>query len=157
MRRINIALNVKSIDKAIAQIEERSSKLDVECKTLAERLSRYGMYVARVGFANAIYEGKNDTALEVIEVQNGYEVHAKGKAVCFIEFGTGVGATSPHGAQFGFNPDSWSKDNAQMFHNFGYWFYNGKKLTGTPANNCMYNASREIKEQIKVFAKEVFK
>lgn len=157
MYNISFSLNTKSIDRAIQLLEDRQKHLDTECQNLALRLSRYGVYVARVGFASAEYEGKGSVDVELVEVPNGYEIHAKGKAVAFIEFGTGFGATSPHGVPMGFTMGSWSIDNAQQFHKFGYWFYNGKRLTGTPANNCMYNASKEIKEQIRVFAKEVFK
>ena len=157
MRKISFSLNEKSIDAAISKIEAHGKTINGKCELLVERLARYGQYVARVGFTNAIYEGINDVSLNVQKVPDGYMITASGKNVCFIEFGTGVEATSPHGGEFGFVPGSWSIDHAQAFINNGFWFYNGKKLTGTPANNCMYNARKEIEAEIKTFAREVFK
>lgn len=156
MSKISFALNTKSIDNAIRELETIQNRLDGKCNELALRLARYGLYVARVGFTNAVYEGKKDVSLNIVEVPGGYEIRANSESVCFIEFGTGVGATSPIGNAMGFTPGSWSINHEKQFSTNGYWFYNGKKLTGTPANNCMYNAEKEIKEQIKVFAKEVF-
>lgn len=156
MRKISFSLNESSINNAIAQLEGIEKRLDGECKQLALNLAKYGYYIARVGFTNAVYEGKNDVKVSVEELPGAYLIKAEGEAVCFIEFGTGVGATSPHGGEYGFTPGSWSETHAKQFSEHGYWFYGGKYLKGTPSNNCMYNAEKEVRQEIKTFAKGVF-
>ena len=157
MTRITFSLSENSIDNAIVKLIEHKHLIDSKCNLLAERLATLGATVSSLGFSRAFYEGKNDVEITVVQRPKGYSVHANGEAVCFIEFGTGVGATSPHGAELGFTPGSWSVDHAKQFSEKGYWYYNGHKLVGSTPGNYMYNAGKEMQEQITKIAKEVFK
>lgn len=157
MRRISFSLSEKSVDNAIVKLIEHKKLIDSKCKDLASRVATLGGTVASLGFSRAIYDGDNDVEITVVETKNGYSVHANGEAVCFIEFGTGVGATSPHGGELGFTPGSWSVDHAKQFSDNGFWYYNGHKLVGSTPGNYMYNAGKEMQEQLEKIAKEVFK
>ena len=53
--------------------------------------------------------------------------------ILFQEFGAGIGAIHPRGHEFGYIEDSWSVNHAQMFHNYGYWYYGKQKIDRIPA------------------------
>lgn len=154
---IEIDLSTDSLDDVIRKLEMHQAWVRIKQRKLAERLAFLGGTVASLGFSRALYDGDNDVNIEVEETDNGYSIHAKGEAVAFIEFGTGIGATSPKGAELGFTPGSWSEDHAKQFSEKGYWYYNGKRLVGIQPGNYMYQASKEIKEQLRQIALEVFR
>lgn len=157
MRKISFSLSEKSIDRAIEKLIEHKQLVDSKCDELASRLATLGATVSSLGFSRAFYDGNNDVEITVTQSRNGYVVHAQGEAVCFIEFGTGVGATSPHGAELGFTPGSWSIDHKKEFSTYGFWYYNGHRISGSQPGNYMYNAGKEMLEQVTQIAKEVFK
>ena len=113
-------------------------------------------------FAGAVYDGVNDSDISVDEIENGYRITAKGKAVCFIEFGAGVyhNPSEPYP-----NPrpegivgiGEYGKGNGKRQG----WFFNMDGETvftrGTPAAMPMYYASEEIKDAVAEIAKEVFR
>lgn len=157
MKTISFSLKVNSIDEAIEKVKLRKEWVESKSRELSLKVADLGARVARFNFSNAIYEGKNKMVdVSVVEKLHGYEIHANGEAVCFIEFGTGVGATSPKGAVWGFTPGSWSVDHERQFTENGFWHYGGKVIEGTPANNCMYDAGKEMEKQLLKIAREVF-
>ena len=67
-------------------IAEKPSVAQEFAKALADK----GLDVAKVRFANAQYAGSNDVSCHVEQNGNTCTIIAEGKAVAFIEFGTGA-------------------------------------------------------------------
>ena len=157
MKRKTFSLSSASIEKLQDYLTAYSKDLENKARLLAERLATIGATVAQMNFNRAFYIGDNDVEVTVEETKDGFRINADGKAVCFIEFGTGVGATHPQGTEFGFVPGSWSKDHAQQFIKNGYWIIDGQKIYGTSPSEGMYFAAQDMRNKILAVAKEVFR
>lgn len=167
---IKISLDSKSIGDAIREIEKYKKELLNKEKILLEKLAMVGVKEASVRFTTAMYDGINDSSVSLEEIANGYAVVAKGDAVAFIEFGTGVYHNSgepyplprPEGiVGIGEYGDGKGKRRA--------WFYHGDagssgevqpsgvvKTRGNPAAMPLWYASEEMKNSILQIAREVF-
>lgn len=157
MRRKTFSLSSASIEELQDYLTAYGKDLENKARLLAERLATIGATVAQMNFNRAFYIGNNDVEVTVEETKDGFQINADGEAVCFIEFGTGVGATHPQGTEFGFVPGSWSKDHAQQFTKNGYWVYDGQKIYGTSPSSGMYLAAQDMRSKILAVAKEVFR
>lgn len=168
---VKLSASLGNIDNLIKGIEAYKDSLNRKIKTLVERLAEHGAYVARVEFSNAFYAGENDVEIEVIHESDRSIILAKGEAVGFIEFGTGV-----------MNPDHPLKSELGIPDHGTYgqgkgknraWAYYGKQGTagrylkttekgdlfltqGNPPACAMYIASKEIREVLPQIIKEVF-
>lgn len=173
-KKIRISLNPDSIDDGIYVLGEYKKRLSVWAKEIVDALASVGFYQATVGFGDAIYDGTNDVSLEYVDEDNKLLIKASGETVMFIEFGTGVyypdnypadvKARVPevvgrgeygkgHGKQntwayYGDNPgtNGWTKPKKP-----GLIFTHGN-----PANMPMYNAAKEMRNEILNIAKDVF-
>ena len=168
---IECTLDTKDIARAIKELKAYKKEFLNKEKQLLEGLANLGFNEASVRFTTAAYDGTNDVSVSLKKSKNGYAIIAKGKAVAFIEFGTGVYYNPsepypnprPEGivgiGEFG---DGHGKQKA--------WGYEGEpgtngKLTekgivitrGNPAAMPMWYASEEMKQSILKLAKEVFK
>lgn len=146
-----------------AYIAQTTSKYD---KAL-ERIAVIGGGTARVKFTQAFYAGDNDVEIEVRRLgSTKYQVIARGKSVLFIEFGTGVsnpeytapsGLTYKHGTYgkgHGADPNGWVYVGEQG--NAGRPLRGGAfKTRGNPPARAMYDASKDMREEItRVFREE---
>ena len=131
--KIKVRLSDAGLRDAERQIQEYKTTLNQKAQEFARPLAQKGIDVATVKFANAQYAGDNDVTVERDPVQtpNGFAIVAHGKAVAFIEFGTGVS----HSAYGGELPDgvgergTYGKGNGQHKR----WYYYGEAgNTGTP-------------------------
>lgn len=87
---IRFSLDVRSINKAIKELESYMKKLKQIEQKICEGLAEIGLEEASVRFSSAQYDGDNDVSVKLEQTEKGYNVVANGKAVAFIEFGTGV-------------------------------------------------------------------
>ena len=85
-----MTLSSKSIRDAIKKLKAYRDSLDAKKDKLLKELAYIGVAEASVRFTTALYDGVNDTEVELIPIDNGYCIEAKGHAVLFIEFGAGV-------------------------------------------------------------------
>lgn len=131
--KIKVRLSDAGLRDAERQIQEYKTTLNQKAQEFARVLAQKGIDVATVRFANAQYAGDNDVTVEHDPVQtpNGFAIVAHGKAVAFIEFGTGVS----HSAYGGELPDgvgehgTYGKGNGQHKR----WYYYGESgNAGTP-------------------------
>lgn len=155
-------------DKVARQIRAYTNQLSSKYSKALERVAQLGGGTARVKFANALYAGDNDVTVDVKRVSaTKYQVIASGKTVLFIEFGSGVaypelvepnGLTYIHGTygKFnGLNPKGWVYvgEAGNLGHAVG-----GKgavHTTGNPPARAMYDASKDMREEIaKIFREE---
>lgn len=88
--KIKVRLSNAGLRDAERQIQEYKTTLNKKARALAFRLSWLGLEVAKVRFANAEYAGSNDVSCRAEQNGNTCTIIAEGKAVAFIEFGTGA-------------------------------------------------------------------
>lgn len=156
-RTIKISLSDESCQEAIKILEEYqkriSPKLDEVCRRLAEIASETARaIVSQSG------DGNTDAVVsEPIKIKNGYKISMDGEDVYFVEFGTGdeVEAYNPNVSVL-VGSGSWSETHAQKYMNYGYWYYAGVRLEGTPAYMPMFYAGEAIRQNEKRIVKEVF-
>lgn len=172
--KIKVRLSDAGLRDAERQIREYKTTLNQKAKEFARALAQKGIDVATVRFANAQYAGDNDVTVEHDPVQtpNGFAIVAHGKAVAFIEFGTGVS----HSAYGGELPDgvgehgTYGKGNGQHKR----WYYYGESgNAGTPVKQvdgkgqlnytsgnepamAMWGAVEEMSSQVEATWREVW-
>lgn len=160
-------IEVGNIDKIIKQLETYQKTLPNKVDKLLERLATLGAFRARIDFSNAMYAGDNDVEITVEKINKGYQISASGHAVLFIEFGTSiVNPEHPQSAQFGFMHGTYGKGKGA---NPNGWVYVGEqgnagrpirdgvyKTMGNPPARAMWNASKDMRNEIEKIAKEIF-
>lgn len=169
------ALDPKSVDRAIRQLESYANDLERKAQELCRRLGGTGYTIASDGFDGAIYDGTNDVTVELIPEENKMVLKASGYTVLFIEFGTGVTYQTYHPKRSAMDMDL---EIGGYGHGLGKlnggWRYQAEKGAGTygeedpdhpgyihtygnPANMPMYNASKDIRGEMLRIAREVFR
>jgi hypothetical protein len=172
--KIKVRLSDAGLRDAERQIQEYKTTLNKKAQEFAKALAQKGIDVATVRFANAQYAGDNDVTVEHDPVQtpNGFAIVAHGKAVAFIEFGTGV----MHSAYGGELPDgvgehgTYGKENGKHKR----WYYYGKSgnagtpvkevdgkgqlnyTSGNDAAMAMWGAVEEMASQVEATWREVW-
>lgn len=172
--KIKVRLSDAGLRDAERQIQEYKTTLNRKTQEFAKALAQKGIDVATVRFANAQYAGDNDVTVEHDPVQtpNGFAIVAHGKAVAFIEFGTGV----MHSAYGGELPDgvgehgTYGKGNGKHKR----WYYYGESgnagtpvkevdgkgqlnyTSGNDAAMAMWGAVEEMASQVEATWREVW-
>lgn len=88
--KIKVRLSDAGLKQAEEDIRKYKTTLNKKARALAFRLSWLGLEVAKVRFANAEYAGSNDVKCHINQKDKTCTIVAEGKAVAFIEFGTGA-------------------------------------------------------------------
>lgn len=155
-------------DKVAKQILAYAGQLQSKYSKALERIAVIGGGTARVKFTQAFYAGKNDVEIEVKRVTDThYQVIASGETVLFIEFGTGVtnptltepsGLTYQHGTYgkgHGADPNGWVYvgEQGNAGKPLGGDAY---KTTGNPPARAMYDASKDMREELARIFREEF-
>ena len=141
---------------------------------MLERLAEIGVETASVRFRNAQYDGTNDVTVDAPKwvSDNCIAVSASGTTITFIEFGTGVyySEEHPQSSEFGFQRGGYGQGKGSQ-NSWGYYGEQGTngqfvKTTdkgdvyvthGNPPARAMYDASKDIRNNIITIAKEVFR
>ena len=167
---ISLSLSTKDINRAIKELGEYKQELLRKEKAFLERLAYVGVKEASLRFTTAMYDGVNDSTVDLEQTPTGYAIVARGNAVAFIEFGSGVyhNGSEPYpnprpAGIVGIGEYGKGKGKRRA------WFYNGEpgtngevqpsgvvKTRGNPASMPMYYATEEMKRSILQIAKEVF-
>lgn len=172
--KIKVRLSDAGLRDAERQIQEYKTTLNKKAQEFAKALAQKGIDVATVRFANAQYAGDNDVTVEHDPVQtpNGFAIVAHGKAVAFIEFGTGVmhpayGGELPNGVG---EHGTYGKENGKHKR----WYYYGDpgnagtyvdtvpgkgQLNYTSGNEpamAMWGAVEEMASQVEATWREVW-
>lgn len=162
MKKISLSLDEKSITAAIKEVEKYKAWVQKKSEVLCERLALIGAKEASVRFTTAMYDGNNDVEVTVSPNKNGWMITAKGQAVAFIEFGSGVyhNPVEPYP-----NPrpegivgiGEYGKGYGKR-QGWVYYDENKNKVftRGNPAAMPMWYASQEILNSVTQIAKEVF-
>lgn len=166
-------MKITGIDKLISRLTNLANAGDSKMREFLEKLAAIGVSVAAVKFGNAQYDGDND--VKVLNPQwvsdKRLEIVAVGNAVTFIEFGTGITYNEQHpkASELGFNRGSYGqgKGARPSWAYYGIPGTNGRIVRdtslgsvilteGNPPARAMYDASKEIRNNILKIAKEVF-
>lgn len=162
MKRIVIELSEAGCERAAIELETYARSLDRKLAEVCRRLAEVGAAEAKAIAYGASVQGlgNDDVTITTEPMSNGYKIVMSGEDIYFIEFGTGIFAGEYPGdtsnVTVGIMPGDWSDTHAQLFSNYGYWFYNKQKLEGTPAYMPMYYAGRKMREEMPRIAREVF-
>ena len=159
---IKMSLSSKSIQNAINELKAYRASLDAKMDKLLEELANIGVKEASIRFTTAIYDGVNDSSVTLESIENGYCIKAEGKAVAFIEFGSGVYHNTsepypnprPDGiVGIGEYGKGYGKRQA-----WGFRDESGELVIthGNPAAMPMWYASEEMRNAIKAKFLEVF-
>lgn len=158
---IQIELSDESINNAIKELKRYGAWVQAKEKELRSRLAEFGVTIASVRFSGATYDGDNDVSVTYNDDGSTATITASGKAVAFIEFGSGlIGYGHPNAGDFGFGPGTYSDgpDGKGHWDNPDGWYYtHGKKSKGNPPAMAMVAARDAIAENITRIAQEVFR
>jgi hypothetical protein len=158
--RIN-GLSAASIDAAARDLRKYALWVERKERELVTRLAERGKTVAEVKFASAIYDGTNDVSVRVDNTGSVAVIYAEGKAVAFIEFGSGasMGYGHPTAGEHGFGPGTWSAGEGGKGHwddPHGWYYKHGEKSHGNPPAMAMYTAAQTMVAELTSIAREVF-
>ena len=180
--RLHISMKSKGLDLIHQFKDEKVEELRRKAEIFMERLGEIGLNAARIGYETAPYAGTKDTG-EVVSMtfeRDKLRVYivAGGKSILFIEFGTGVLNPDSNEARrdlVGPGVVGHGEYGLGVADNpFGWWYtgempsnpptgttvaYNHKNTIhtyGQAGNPFMYNARKEMIENIERVAREVF-
>ena len=163
--KITIGIDGKGIDKAIRDTERYQKWVERKSKELVRRLAQHGATYASLEFSRAIYTGENDYKVTVEpKGDNAYIVKATGDSVLFVEFGAGYryGNGHPEEATFNYGAGTYPEGKGHWKDPKGWWLPREKTggiathTYGNPPNAPMYNARKQVVEDIEQIAREVF-
>ena len=169
---INVPLSGRGIERLIRETENRKNRLQERTAVFLERLVAVGVGIASACFDDAAYDGTNDVVVSAeYRGENARAIVAVGKAVLFIEFGTGVTYPDnhPEAEELGMKRGEYGQGHGKQ-HSWGYYGEPGtngvrkeKKnggfvviTHGNPANMPMYETVKELQDRLTEIAKEVF-
>lgn len=159
---IKMGLSTSSIQDGIQELKAYRKSLAAKTNRLLEELANIGVKEASIRFTTAIYDGLNDTSVNLKKTRGGYAIVAKGKAVAFIEFGAGVyhnpGEPYPNPRPDGIvGIGEYGKGYGKR-QAWGFRDESGELVIthGTPAAMPMWYASEEMRDSIKAIFLEVF-
>lgn len=169
---MKISVKLGNVKEAITVLQKYRDSLPEKNKTFLARLAELGMDTASVSFSHAQYDGTNDVAVSIRWEDDGKVlVVARGRAVTFIEFGTGVVYADDHpkAAEMGAVRGGYGEGHGVQ-RTWGYYGDPGTNgvsvakerrddlvLThGNPASRSMYEAGKAMRERIMEIAKEVY-
>lgn len=168
-----IRMRIDGVDAILQRVDTMRKDLPRRQKLILEKLAQFGIDTAGVKFQSAQYDGTNDVHMEPPQWVNSNTVRvvASGRAVAFIEFGTGINYRDDHpkAAEFGAIRGSYGYGLGKL----DAWMYDGepgtngyvipgganegKVLTfGNPANRCMYDTAKAMRDKILDIVKEVY-
>lgn len=152
-----------AIESAVQELRRYAEWVDRKESELIAKLAERGKNVASVKFAGAQYDGVNDVSVRVDNTGSVAVIYAEGKAVAFIEFGSGasMGYGHPTAGEHGLGPGTWSMDESLGGKGHwddpdGWYYKHGKKSHGNPPAMAMWGAAQTMAEELTTIAKEVF-
>jgi len=170
---VNITFKIHGLDELIHHMESYKNSLPERKKECLKRLAEIGVDVAKVRFSTAQYDGTNDVSVNAPQWLDSSRiaVSATGKAVTFIEFGTGIFYAEQHplADEMGMERGSYGqgKGSQSTWGYYGEGGTDGKLLRstdkgdlylthGNPPARAMYEASKKMRDKVFEIVKEVF-
>lgn len=154
--------DIASIRNAAREVEDTTKWIEKKSDELCRRLAELGKDVALTAYADADAEANDDVDVEVVKEGKQYILRAFGSQVYFVEFGAGTAAgenydTSVILPPVDITPGSWSKTlGTGEFDRWKTWHHKGIKYDKVVPRKGMYLAVKDIEQNIKTIAEEVF-
>ena len=155
MKQIAIELSVSGCKAALKEIEKYQKEIKPNMEEVCRRLAEIGAQAAQAHLGGE-YGNTDATILPVVPIDNGYKIVMQGTDVYFVEFGTGDQVSAHFDTTVPVAWGSWSAEHEQQLWNYGFWYYGGQRLEGTPAYMPMYYASKAVRENANKVMREVF-
>lgn len=157
---IRFGLNTADIDRAIRELRCYRASLPEKGREICRRLAEYGLLLAENAYEGTAYDGEKNVFVEVEETERGYRILADGEAVLFLEFGAGItyGYGHPQDADFGMGPGTYPIPPGKGHWNDpkGWWTPEGVHTYGNAPSMAMYNAAKDMRDEVERVAREVF-
>lgn len=170
-----VNIEAKNLDKAVKNILQQQTMLkniNRYIEKFTQKLADIGLDYATMSFQRAEYDGTNDVTVSIdVQKPNLVRVVASGKAVLFIEFGTGIYYPDDHpkAKELNMIRGEYGKKQGRKES----WVYVGEEGTngtvirrgpngnavrtrGNPASRSMYLTADEVRDNIQKIAEEVF-
>ena len=160
---IEFDLSPEGVAKGLRELLAYKKWVEMKTAEIQEKLAIIGAHEASVRFSGAMYDGTNDSYIDVQRKDNGvWEIRAQGEAVCFIEFGAGVyyNGSEPYP-----NPrpegivgiGEYGKGHGK-YPTWGFYDDDGilHKTHGNPAAMPMYYSVELMQRELTRIAHEVF-
>lgn len=162
MRTIRVKLNESSIDAAIKELKEYKSWVKRKKVELLERLAAIGATQISISFARTPYTGEKDYEIAVEQVdKRKFAIIVDGETAAILEFGAGItyGDGHPYNSEFGMGPGTYPDGKGHWDDPKGWYLpieKGGEHTYGNPPSMGMYNAAKNMREQLETIAREVF-
>lgn len=164
---IKVRLSPQGIKDAQAELKQYKERVNKRLETFIARLVKEGYDIASVKFTSALYDGDNDVTVRVEQNGRGAKIIASGKAVLFIEFGSGVAypvhasgmySHGTYGKGKGANPTGWVYKGEKGTGGYPISGRSGVYRTkGNPPAEAMWDATREMAERYRQIWLEVMR
>ena len=151
-----INIDGSGADEMLRGVRERQKWLEERTKEFAKRLAEYGVRLAKAYFL-VPYDGNNDVTV-TWEERGDFTtaVIATGEAVLFLEFGAGYMMGYGHPDVQGYGPGTYP-GKGHWDDPRGWWIPGtGQHTYGNPPAAAMYNARKQVEEDLTTIAREVF-
>lgn len=160
-KKVVVPLSVSGVQKLQDELKIYQRWQKEKAVELAQRLAMLGASVASIRFSRAIYTGPKNTSVTVEAIPKGYRVKANGESVLFIEFGSGVtyGSAHPEAQEFGMGPGTYPNGKGHWDDPRGWYLpkeKGGGHTYGNPPAMPMYEARKQIEQELPRIVKEVF-
>lgn len=163
---MKIRCTLSTIDKAIAELDKYEKSLKQKNQQMLDKIADAGVSEAQYRFMYAEYDGDYTISVDKeMGDESTMYVTATGNAVAFIEFGTGAYYPDehPNATEDWMRHGSWSTSAYGKGHwdaPHGWWYeveeHVYRNTFGNPANMCMYNAAKVMRDKEVNIAREVF-
>ena len=160
---VRIDLNdISSVTKAIAELNDFSSKLAENTDALAMRCADYMQEEAKIGYDKAAKDWSFNVSVDTKKHKHTAHVIASGEDLLFAEFGTGTATDKFHEWADDFDDvfvGSWSmsEKGSNQFASKVFWYFHKVRFEYTNPTRAMLNAFDKTLQNIEKIAEGVFK
>lgn len=170
-----ISVTIQGLSEFKDKVQKYRKSMPERKKEFLLKLAEIGIDAADISFKRAHYDGVNDVTVSPTPKWHGSNtliISATGQTITFIEFGTGITYADDHplAQEFGMIRGEYGQGKGKQ----DSWVYYGEEGTmgewlrtvdnqyvirtrGNPANRCMYDAGKKMRDETEKIAKEVFR
>ena len=166
--KIKVKLSPAGIEQAKKELLLYKAELNRRMERLVKELAKKGRKVAEDKFSEAKYDGENDVSVSIDVAGMRATIVASGKAVLFIEFGSGTSFPEHPSGLFAHGEYGKGRGDAEKYPSG--WVYKGQPGTGgqyvrdgvyrtqgNPPAMAMWSAVEELAAQVEETWQEVLR
>lgn len=157
-----ITVETPNLKTVISQLRAKQKELQMKNGELIDKVVEKGNQKLSEKLSNAKYDGDRKAGVAPVEydpAEQSVSIGIAGSAVTFIEFGTGTFYPDNHPMmdEFEFKRGTFGKG---LGANPPWYFKNDSgeviRTLGNEANRVVYNTAKELREELKDIAREVY-